>query len=71
MHESLGKAAACFQVIVFFADRISNKSLILFLTSSIEWQNATESNKSHIGPSFPLTSSDFEMERFLMDRQLH
>lgn len=56
MHESLGKTAACFQGIVFSTNRIRNKSLILFLTSSIEWQNATESNKSHTGPSFPLNS---------------
>lgn len=56
MYVSLEKATACFQVIIFFADRISNKNLIIFLTSNIEWQNAAESNKSHIGTSFPLNS---------------
>lgn len=53
---SLLRAAARFQMIVFFANRISRKSLILFLSRSVEWQNATESNKSHTGPSFPVTS---------------
>lgn len=48
--------SACFQVIVFFANRISNKSLIHFLATSMEWQNATERNKKHTGLSFPLTS---------------